>query len=70
MVDEVHWSECLNKFNQNPHFPYLVTHFTDAMPIYSIGGALYNVLFNPKYVGCVWKVTVVVDSQGNLPYKC
>ena len=23
-----------------PHFPYLVTHFTDAMPISSIGGAL------------------------------
>ena len=36
-----------------PHFPYLVTHFTDAMPISSIGGALSDVLFNPKYAGCV-----------------
>ena len=35
------------------HFPCLVTHFSDAMPIGSIGGALCDVLFNPKYAGCV-----------------
>ena len=49
-VDEVHWSDRLNRFNHNPHFPYLVTHFTDAMPISSIGGALSDILFNPKYL--------------------
>ena len=52
-VDEVHWSDRLNRFNHNAHFPYLVTHFTDAMPISSIGGALSDILFNPKYAGCV-----------------
>ena len=49
-VDEVHWSDRLNRFNHNPHFPYLVTHFTDAMPISSIGGALSDMLFNPDRV--------------------
>ena len=43
-----------------PHFPYLVTHFTAAMPISSIGGALSGILLHPKYAGCVWKITVAV----------
>ena len=53
-----------------PHFPYLVTHFTDAMPISSIGGALSDILFNPKYAGCVWKITVAVDHLGNIVWIC
>ena len=53
-----------------PHFPYLVTHFTDAMPISSIGGALSDILFNPKYAGCVWKITVAVDHLGNIVWTC
>ena len=39
-VDEVRWSDRFNKINHNPHFPYLVTHFTDATLISSFGGAL------------------------------
>ena len=69
-VDEVHWSDRLNRFNHNPHFPYLVTHFTNAMPISSIGGALSDILFNPKYAGCVWKITVAVDHLGNIVWIC
>ena len=69
-VDEVHWLDRLNRFNHNPHFPYLVTHFTDAMPISSIGGALSDILFNPKYAGCVWKITVAVDNLGNIVWIC
>ena len=53
-----------------PHFPYLVTHFTDAMPISSIGGALSDLLFNPKYAGYVWKITVTVDHLGNIVWIC
>ena len=53
-----------------PHFPYLVTHFTDAMPISSIGGALSNILFNPKYAGCVGKIAVAVDHLANILWIC
>ena len=53
-----------------PHFPYFVTHFTDAMPISSIGGAISDILFNPKYAGCVWKITVAVDHLGNIVWIC
>ena len=53
-----------------PHSPYFVTHFTDAMPISSIGGALSDILFNPKYAGCVWKITVAVDHLGNIVWIC
>ena len=60
----------LFRFNHNPHFPYLVTHFTDAMSISSIGGALSDILFNPKYAGCVWKITVAVDNLGNIVWIC
>ena len=44
VVDEVRWSNRLNYYNHSPHFPYLVTHFTDPMPISSIGGALSDVV--------------------------
>ena len=39
------------------------------MPIISIGGALSDVPFNPKYA-CMWKVTVAVDNLGNIVWIC
>ena len=36
------------------------------MPIASIGGALSGVLFNPKYAGCVSKVTIAVTNLENI----
>ena len=45
-----------------PTFPYFVRHYVDNMPIASIGGILCDVLFNPKYAGCVYKVMVAIDS--------
>ena len=64
-VDEIKWEDRLCKFNHNPHVPYLVTHFTDSMPVASIGGALSNALWNPKYATDVFKVTVANDNLGN-----
>ena len=49
------------------HLPYFVTHYVDSMPIASIGGILCDVLFNPK---CVYKVTVAIDSLGNIVWIC
>ena len=66
VVDEIPWSDRLNRYNHNPHFPYLVTHFTDSMPISLIGGALSHILFNPKYAGPIWKLAVAVDHFGNI----
>ena len=40
------------------------------MPISSIGRALSDILFNPKYAGCVWKITVAVDNLGNIVWIC
>ena len=40
------------------------------MPINSIGGALSDILFNPKYAGCVWKITMSVDHLGNIVWIC
>ena len=70
VVSEIRWSQRLDEFNHSPHFPFLVTHFTDAMPIASIGGALSDVLFNPKYAGNIYKVTVAVDFLGNIVWIC
>ena len=47
VVDKIWWEERLSPYNHNPHFPYFVTHFTDSMPICSVGGDLSDVLFNP-----------------------
>ena len=66
VVDEVRRSGRLNHYNHSPHFPHLVTHFTDSMPISSMGGALSDVLFNPKYAGHIWKLPVAVDHVGNI----
>ena len=69
-VDEIRWDDRLCLFNHCPHFPYFVTHFTDSFPIASIGGVYSDVLFNPKYAGCVYKVTLAVDHLGNIVFAC
>ena len=66
IMDEVRWSDHLNKNSHSPHFSYLVTHFTDSMPISSIGGALSDVLFNLRYAGNIWKLTIAVDHEGKI----
>ena len=48
VADEIWWDERFSPYNHNPHFPYLVTHFTDSMPICSVGGDLSSVLFNAR----------------------
>ena len=70
VVDEIWWEERLSLYNHNPHFPYFVTHFTDSMPICSLGGDLLDVLFNPKYASHVYNITVAVDNLGNIVWIC
>ena len=70
VVAEIRWAERLSEWNHVPHFPYFVTHYVDSMPIASIGGILDDVLFNPKYARCVYKVTVAIDSLGNIVWIC
>ena len=72
VVSEIRWSQRLDEFNHSPHFPFLVTHFTDAMPIASIGGALSDVLFNPKYAGNIYRFLPkkVTMNQFWLPVNC
>ena len=70
VVAEIRWAERLSGWNHVPHFPYFVTHYVDSMPIASIGGILCDALLNPKYAGCVYKVTVAVDSLGNIVWIC
>ena len=72
------WMALLPKFNGRkdldwnhvPHFPYFVTHYVDNMPIASIGCILCDVLFNPKHAGCVHRVTVAIDTLGNIFWIC
>ena len=61
VVDEVQWSDHLNHYNHSPHFPYLVTHFTDSMPISLIVGVWPNILFHPHNAGHIWKLAVAID---------
>ena len=70
VVAEIRWAERLSEWNHVPDFPYFVTHYVDSMPLASIGGILCDVLFNPKYAGCVYKVTVAIDSLGNIVWIC
>ena len=60
----------LNPFNHFPHFAFFMTHFTDSMPISSIGGIRSADLWNPKYPSHVYKVTVAVDMLGNIIWIC
>ena len=70
VVQEIRWADRLNRWNHGPHFPYWMTHFTDSMPISSIGGIWSAELFNPKYASHVYKVTVAVDFLGNIVWIC
>ena len=70
VVQEIRWADRLNPFNHCPHFPLLVTHFTDSMPIRSIGGIWSADPWNPKYAAHVYKVTVAVDMLGNIIWIC
>ena len=47
-----------------------MTHFTDSMPISSIGGIWSADLWNPKYASHVYKVTVAGDMLGNIVWIC
>ena len=70
VVQEIRWSDRLNRFNHCPHFPYFTTHFTDSMPISSIGGMWFVDLWNPKDAAHIFKVTVAVDMLGNIVWIC
>ena len=70
VVQEIRWADRLNPFNHCPHFPFFMTHFTDSMPISSIGGIWSADLWNPKYASHVYKVTVAVDMLGNIVWIC
>ena len=37
VVQDIRWADTLNSF-YCPQFPFFMTHFTDSMPINSIGG--------------------------------
>ena len=69
VVQEIRWADRLNPFNHCPHFPFFMTHFTDSMPISSIGGIWSADLWNPKYASHVYKVTVAVKMLGNNIYN-
>ena len=62
VVAEIRWAERLSEWNHVPHFPYFVTHYVDSMPIASIGGILCDVMFNPKYAGCIYKVRLPLTA--------
>ena len=66
VVAEIRWVERLSEWFHVPHFPYFATHYVDNISIACIGGILCDVLFNPKFAGCVSKVTVAIDSLGNI----
>ena len=70
VIAEIRWPKRLSEWDHVPHFPYFVPHSVDSMPIASIGGILCDVLFNTKYAGCVYKVTVAMDSLGNIIWIC
>ena len=70
VVQEIRWADRLNPFNLCPHFPFFMTHFTDSMPISSIGGIWSADLWNPKYASHVDKVSVAVDMLGNIIWIC
>ena len=70
VVQEIRWSNWYSRFNHCPHFPYFMTHFTDSMPISSIGGMWSMDLRNPRYAAHIFKDTVAVDMLGNIVCIC
>ena len=53
VVQEIRWADRLNPSNYCPHFLFFMAHFTDSMPINSIGGIWNAELWNPKYASHV-----------------
>ena len=47
-----------------------MTHFTDSMPIRSIGGIWSVDLWNPKYTAHIFKVVVAIDMLSNIVWIC
>ena len=70
VVQEIRLADRLNPFDLCPHFAFFMTHFTDSMPIASIGGVWSVDLWNPKYASHVFKVTIAVDMLGNIVWIC
>ena len=70
VVQEIQWADRLNPSNHCPHFLFFMTHFTDSMPITSIGGVWSVDLWNLKYASHVFKVTLAVDMLGNIVWIC
>ena len=70
VVNEIFWTDRLSPWNHTPHFPFFTTHFADSMPICALGGSLSDILFNPKYAGHVYKITVAIDALGNIVWIC
>ena len=70
VVQEIRWVNRLDGGNHTPHFPWFVTHYVDSMPIGSMGGALSDVLFNPKHASHICKVAVAIDSLGSIVWIC
>ena len=64
VVQDIRWADKLNPFNHCPHFPFFMTHFSDSMPITSIGGICSVDLWNSKHASHVYKVTDAVDMSG------
>ena len=70
VVQEIRWANRLAPFNHCPHFPFFMTHFTDSMPMSSIGGIWSAHMWNPQYAAHVSKVTFAVDMLGNIIWIC
>ena len=70
VVQEMGCVDKLNRFNHCPHFPFFMAHFTDSMPVSSMGGNFLADLWNPKYASHIYKVTVAVDMLGNIVWIC
>ena len=64
VVQEIRWADKLNPFNHCPHFPFFMTHFTDSMPISSIGDTWSTDPWNSKYASRVSNLTVAVGMLG------
>ena len=69
VVQEIRRADKLNLFNHCPNFPCFMTHFTDSMPISSIGGIWSADLWNFKYALHVFRVTVALEMLGPLTEK-
>ena len=49
VVQEILMGRPVDSFQPLPHFQFFMAHFTDSMPISSIGGIWSVDLWNPRY---------------------